>query len=29
VAEAQEVLGVNTHAELAHLETLLRQRQQG
>ena len=29
VAEAQEVLGVNTHAELAHLETLLRQRQPG
>ena len=29
VAEAQEILGVNTHAELAHLETLLRQRQQG
>jgi UDP-N-acetylglucosamine diphosphorylase/glucosamine-1-phosphate N-acetyltransferase len=29
VADAQEVLGVNTHAELAHLETLLRQRQQG
>ena len=29
VADAQEVLGVNTHAELGHLETLLRQRQQG
>jgi UDP-N-acetylglucosamine diphosphorylase/glucosamine-1-phosphate N-acetyltransferase len=29
VADAQEVLGVNTHAELAHLETLLRQRQPG
>ena len=29
VAEAQEVMGVNTHAELAHLETLLRQRQPG
>jgi UDP-N-acetylglucosamine diphosphorylase/glucosamine-1-phosphate N-acetyltransferase len=29
VADAQEILGVNTHAELAHLETLLRQRQQG
>jgi UDP-N-acetylglucosamine diphosphorylase/glucosamine-1-phosphate N-acetyltransferase len=29
VADAQEVLGVNTHAELAHLETLLRQRQHG
>jgi UDP-N-acetylglucosamine diphosphorylase/glucosamine-1-phosphate N-acetyltransferase len=29
VAEAQEILGVNTYAELAHLETLLRQRQQG
>jgi bifunctional N-acetylglucosamine-1-phosphate-uridyltransferase/glucosamine-1-phosphate-acetyltransferase GlmU-like protein len=28
VADAQEVLGVNTHAELGHLETLLRQRQQ-
>jgi len=29
VADAQEVLGVNTHAELGHLEPLLRQRQQG
>jgi len=29
VADAQEVLGANTHAELAHLESLLRQRQQG
>src|SRR5499427_5759283 len=29
VADAQEVLGVNTHTELAHLETLLRQRQPG
>jgi UDP-N-acetylglucosamine diphosphorylase/glucosamine-1-phosphate N-acetyltransferase len=29
VADAQEILGVNTHAELAHLETLLRQRQPG
>jgi len=29
VTDAQEVMGVNTHAELAHLETLLRQRQQG
>jgi bifunctional N-acetylglucosamine-1-phosphate-uridyltransferase/glucosamine-1-phosphate-acetyltransferase GlmU-like protein len=29
VADAQEVLGVNTHVELAHLETLLRQRQPG
>jgi bifunctional N-acetylglucosamine-1-phosphate-uridyltransferase/glucosamine-1-phosphate-acetyltransferase GlmU-like protein len=29
VADAQEILGVNTHTELAHLETLLRQRQQG
>jgi UDP-N-acetylglucosamine diphosphorylase/glucosamine-1-phosphate N-acetyltransferase len=29
VAEAQEILGVNTYAELASLETLLRQRQQG
>jgi len=29
VADAQEVLGVNTHAELAHLETLLQQRRQG
>jgi UDP-N-acetylglucosamine diphosphorylase/glucosamine-1-phosphate N-acetyltransferase len=29
VADAQEILGVNTHAELAHLETLLRQRQHG
>lgn len=29
VADAHEVLGVNTHAELAYLETLLRQRQQG
>lgn len=27
VADAQEILGVNTPAELAHLETLLRQRQ--
>src|SRR6266571_2198764 len=27
VADAQEILGVNTHAELASLETLLRQRQ--
>jgi len=25
VADAQRVLGVNTHAELAYLETLLRQ----
>ena len=29
VADAQEILGVNTSAELVHLETLLRQRQQG
>jgi bifunctional N-acetylglucosamine-1-phosphate-uridyltransferase/glucosamine-1-phosphate-acetyltransferase GlmU-like protein len=29
VADAQEILGVNTHADLAHLETLLRQRQPG
>ena len=29
VAEAQEILGVNTHAELAYLETLLRQRRHG
>ena len=29
VADAHEILGVNTHAELAHLETLLRQRQPG
>ena len=29
VVEAQEVLGVNTHADLAYLETLLQQRQQG
>lgn len=29
VADAQEILGVNTHAELAYLETLLRQRQHG
>jgi UDP-N-acetylglucosamine diphosphorylase/glucosamine-1-phosphate N-acetyltransferase len=29
VTDAQEVLGVNTHADLAHLETLLRQRQSG
>jgi bifunctional UDP-N-acetylglucosamine pyrophosphorylase/glucosamine-1-phosphate N-acetyltransferase len=29
VADAQEILGVNTHTELAHLETLLRQRQPG
>jgi bifunctional N-acetylglucosamine-1-phosphate-uridyltransferase/glucosamine-1-phosphate-acetyltransferase GlmU-like protein len=29
VADAQEILGVNTRAELAHLETLLRQRQPG
>jgi bifunctional UDP-N-acetylglucosamine pyrophosphorylase/glucosamine-1-phosphate N-acetyltransferase len=27
VAEAQEVMGVNTHAELAYLETVLQQRQ--
>ena len=29
VVDAQEVLGVNTHADLAYLETLLQQRQQG
>lgn len=29
VADAQEILGVNTRAELAYLETLLRQRQHG
>ena len=29
VADAQEILGVNTDAELAYLETLLRQRQHG
>lgn len=29
VADAQEILGVNTHAELAYIETLLRQRQHG
>jgi len=29
VADAQRVLGVNTHAELAYLETLLRQQQPG
>jgi len=29
VADAQEILGVNTHADLAYLETLLRQRQHG
>jgi UDP-N-acetylglucosamine diphosphorylase/glucosamine-1-phosphate N-acetyltransferase len=29
VADAQEILGVNTHADLAYLETLLQQRQHG
>ena len=29
VVDAQEILGVNTHADLAYLETLLQQRQQG
>ncbi len=29
VADAQEILGVNTHDELTYLETLLRQRQHG
>jgi bifunctional N-acetylglucosamine-1-phosphate-uridyltransferase/glucosamine-1-phosphate-acetyltransferase GlmU-like protein len=29
VADAQRVLGVNTHADLAYLETLLRQQQPG
>jgi UDP-N-acetylglucosamine diphosphorylase/glucosamine-1-phosphate N-acetyltransferase len=29
VVDAQEVLGVNTHADLAYLETLLQERQQG
>jgi UDP-N-acetylglucosamine diphosphorylase/glucosamine-1-phosphate N-acetyltransferase len=29
VVDAQEVLGVNTHVDLAYLETLLQQRQQG
>ena len=29
VANAQEILGVNTHAELAQVESLLQQRQQG